>query len=164
MKRQVRFFVSYAHANCRLAESFLKAFREQTAPSLRYAYRLWRDSAILPGEEWKAELGAALKSADLGLLLVSPSFLASDFITKEELPKLLDAPGKAVIPIMLAAVDFDRHDLKGLGRKQIFRLDRSTFEQPKAYSDCNTKQRRAFVEELFRQTESRLDRLFPGPS
>jgi hypothetical protein len=43
------------------------------------------------------------------LLLVSPSFLGSDFITKEELPKLVDAPGKAVIPIMLAAVDFDRH-------------------------------------------------------
>jgi hypothetical protein len=105
----VRFFVSYAHANRKLAESFLKAFREQASPSLRYAYRLWRDPAILPGEDWKAEIDGALKAAELGLLLVSPSFLGSDFITKEELPKLVDAPGKAVIPIMLAAVDFDRH-------------------------------------------------------
>ncbi len=160
MRRQVRFFVSYAHANRKLAESFLKAYKEQTAPSLRYAYRLWRDPAILPGEDWRAEIDAALKSADLGLLLVSPPFLASDFITREELPKLVDAPGKAVIPVMLAAVDFDRHDLKGLSRKQIFRLDRPAFDEPKAYSDCSPKQRRAFVEVLFKQTEARLDKIF----
>ena len=51
MKRLIAFFVSYAHANQRLADDFLTRLREQMAPSRAYDYRLWRDTMLLVGED-----------------------------------------------------------------------------------------------------------------
>ena len=159
MKKNITVFVSYARANRDLATRFLKNFKEQVAPSRCYSYTYWRDSDILVGEKWHEEIQQALMKCDVGLVLISPAFLGSQYIHEHELPKFLKRGGKAVIPVLLQPIDLDRHDLKGLQRTQIFRLDRPRFASPKAYGECSGAQRQQFTLELFRQLESRLDKV-----
>ncbi len=159
-KKRITLFVSYARANKVLAGNFLKRFKEQVAPSKTYAYHFWRDSKIPVGTDWHVEIEKALADCDLGLLLVSPAFLGSRYISEFELPEFTGNNRKPVIPVMLQAVDFKRHDLKGLQEQQIFRLDGERFKSPKAFGDCIGNQRDRFVQQLFCAVEDRLDRLF----
>jgi hypothetical protein len=161
MKKTVIFFVSYARANQDLAAKFLEKFLEQVTPSKNYEYAFWRDTEILAGEKWHDEIQKALMHCDLGLLLISPALLGSQYISQLELPIFVGAGAKPLIPIMLQPVDFERHDLKGLQAAQIFRLDRPKFRSPKSYGECVGPQREQFAQELFRQVEARLDKL-PG--
>ena len=158
MKRIVRFFVSYARRNKRRADEFLERLEEQLRPSKQYDYRLWRDTGILPGEDWDREIHAALDESDLGLVLVTPTLLTRDYVLREELPKYVGHEAKPVIPVLLEPVDLARHDLHGLEAHQLFSLDGP--RGPLAYADCrDDRTRRRFAEELFRQIERRLDKL-----
>ena len=162
MKKKVTVFVSYARANRDLATRFLKKFKEQAAPSKHYSYKFWRDNDILVGEKWHEEIHVALADCDLGLMLISPAFLGSQYIQDHELPKFMKSSGKSVIPVLLQPIAVDRHDLKGLQSTQIFRLDRPRFASPKAYGECSGTQRDQFALELFRQVEVRLDKVISG--
>ena len=159
MKKKITVLVSYARANRDLATRFLKKFKEQASPSRQYQYVFWRDNDILVGEKWHEEIQIALAQCDVGLVLISPAFLGSQYIQDHELPKFLKSRGKPVIPVLLQPIDLDRHDLKGLQRTQIFRLDRPRFASPKAYGECSGTQRDQFALELFRQVEARLDKM-----
>jgi len=52
---------------------------------------LWDDSRISPAAEWHREIDEALSTAAAAVLLLSPDFFASEFISKYELPPLLAA-------------------------------------------------------------------------
>lgn len=156
MKKPVNVFVSYAHANQELTTRFVAQFKEYTRPSKAYHYNIWRDTDLLVGENWDQEIKQALKKCALGLLLISASFLGSKYITSVELELLKT---KYVIPVLLWPVDFDRHDLRGLQEKQIFRLNKKGFQRPKSYGECTSKQRVEFILALFQQVESRLDKI-----
>lgn len=159
MKKKITVFVSYARANRDLATRFLEKFKEQAAPSKHYHYAFWRDADILVGEKWHEEIQKALAQCDVGLVMISPAFLGSQYIQDHELPKFFTSVGKSVLPVLLQPIDLDRHDLKGLQRTQIFRLDRPRFASPKAYGECSSAQRDQFALELFRQVEVRLDKI-----
>lgn len=159
MKKKITIFVSYARANRDLATRFLRKFQEQSAPSKQYHYAFWRDNDILVGEKWHEEIQHALGQCDVGLVLVSPAFLGSQYIQDHELPEFVKGGDKPVIPVMLQPIDLERHDLKGLQQRQIFRLDRSRFASPKAYGECSGSHRDQFALELFRQVEDRLDKV-----
>lgn len=135
MKKKVTFFVSYAHRNIALVHGFLEKLGDVLAPSKKYDYSLWKDSGLVVGEDWEAQIMEAIDNCDFGLLLISPAYLASKFITEKELPVFVSGE-KLSIPVMLNPVDFTRHDLKGLEKKQIFRLDYEGFKEPRAYVDC----------------------------
>ena len=159
MQIPIAFFVSYARADRRSADTFLQRLNEQLAPSKRYAYTCWRDTGILVGERWHDEIQQGLAACQLGLLLVTPAFLASEYITQHELPRYVGDGAKPIIPVMLKAIDLQRHDTKGLGDYQLFRLD-----DARSFADCTTDAwRRRFVEQLFGRIEHRLDRLFAQP-
>ncbi len=160
-KKKVKVFISYARKNKKLAVSFLDKFYDQVKPSKRYKYSFWRDSHILVGEDWHKTIKKAIRESDLGLLLISPAFLGSKYIKKHELKSFVGKNATPVIPIMLQPVDLKRHNLKGLKKKQIFRLDRETFKNPKAYAECTgSNQRDPFAHELFKQVEYQLDKLY----
>lgn len=158
-KKRTQLFISYALANKNLARKFLDRFKEQVAPSKYYEYVFWQNLSILVGECWHEEICRALENCNLGLLLISPAFLGSKYISEHELPKFVGSVTKPLIPIMLQPVDFERHDLKGLQRHQIFRLEGEKFKYPKSYGDCIGNQRDRFVQALFRDVEQKLDRV-----
>jgi hypothetical protein len=160
MRQPCTFFLSYAHANGRLAADIERRMREQMVPSLRYEYKLWRDTALLVGEDWDQEIRAALDECHVGLLALSPAFLGSEYIKRVELPALVGNVEKPVVPVLLEPIDFVRHDLAGLGGKQAFGLKNPGASDMKAYADCDTRQRRQFAEQLFSQIEQRLDKIF----
>ena len=159
MKKTVKFFISYARANQDLAGKFEEKLLEQLLPSARYRYQLWNDSEILVGEDWHEEIQKALEACDFGILLVSPAFLGSQYIENHELPRFFGKRAKPVIPVMLQPADFERHDLKGLQKKQIFRLKASKRAKARAFGECSTRTaRESFAQELFGQIEDVLDK------
>ena len=155
-KPQVKFFVSYAHANKCAKETFMTLFAEQAAAAKRFYYQFWSDKELQIGSDWHQSISTALDETDFGLLLISPAFLGSDFVVEHELPTYLNHAGKHCFPVMLAPVDFDRHDLKGLQAKQIYRLDSAGFKVPRAFSELKPKRKTDFAQGLFAQIDDWL--------
>lgn len=79
--------VSYSHADTKWRDE-LRKFLKPLVQQQRL--RLWDDTAIDAGTQWRDEIKRALGAADVAILLVSPDFLASDFIAQQELPLLLE--------------------------------------------------------------------------
>lgn len=152
MARTIRYFTSYAGNDSRLADTVLALLKPLFAASNRYWHAVWQyREHLLVGERWHQRLQAEAAGCHFGLLLVSPSFLASDYISRHELPHFVGDAGKPVIPVGLKPVDLQRHDLKGLEAHQIFRLDSHCF------SELTTRQQRdRFAIALFAQIEDRL--------
>lgn len=158
-RKLIQFFISYAHADDELASKLIEAFKEMSIPSKKYKYEFWQDTAILPGEKWKEEIQNALNECSVGLLLISPAFLGSEFIGKNELSTFIGEKTKPAVPVMLKKVNMKRHDLKGLEDAQIFRLKAGDAKNMKSYAQCVSRQKDGFVYELFDRVECLLDKV-----
>ena len=90
-------FVSYSRED----EQWRRRFAEMLKPLVR-ARRLevWSDDRVVTGYAWRPQLAAAIARSWAALLLVSPSFLASDFIMDQELPALLER-GVQLVPVLV---------------------------------------------------------------
>jgi hypothetical protein len=74
---------------------------------------LWDDTRIRAGGKWKEEIEKALDKAAIAILLISADFLASDFITENELPPLLKSAedkGTVILPVILTPCRFTRDE------------------------------------------------------
>ena len=80
-------FVSYSH----LDKKWMDRLRVMLKPFERQGLNVWADPYIEVGQRWEREINTALQRACVGVLLVSPDFLASDFIASKEVPPLLEA-------------------------------------------------------------------------
>src|SRR5262249_23317517 len=78
-------FISYSHRD----RDWLDRLQTLLKPYTRQNLKIWADPYIEVGNDWRRDISAALARACVGVLLVSPDFLASDFIYDEELPPLL---------------------------------------------------------------------------
>ena len=64
-----------------------------------HAPPFWWDGRTNPGEKWRREISKAVRSARIGVLLISANFLDSDFIRNEELPYLLEAAERSEVTL-----------------------------------------------------------------
>jgi len=81
-------FVSYAHKD---ENVWLESLLRHLEPLEEHQIEVWTDREIKPGARWHDEIQNSLWRAKVAVLMVSPDFLTSSYITSNELPPLLKA-------------------------------------------------------------------------
>jgi len=99
MSRRTNIFISYSHKD----EKWLDRLKTHLISHVdQDLIDLWDDSRIEYGQKWRDEIDKALDAAIIAIVLVSADFLASSFINKVELPRLLDKKkGIPIVPILV---------------------------------------------------------------
>lgn len=97
----LRLFLSYARADAALKQRF-----DVHLAGLKRSGKIstWSDSDLDPGVEWDQAIKQRLEEADVILLLISPDFMASDYIWGVEIESAMQRhrAGQAlIIPIFL---------------------------------------------------------------
>jgi hypothetical protein len=94
-------FVSYSHQDHRM----LAGFRPHLA-AIRRAFdvRMWTDHDIHAGTKWEPQIAAAIESAQIFVLMITPDFIASDYVYEKEIPAIqqqMREVGALVLPVVL---------------------------------------------------------------
>lgn len=108
-------FVSYSHADA----AWLERLKTHLKPLERQCViEVWDDRKIGTGQRWRDEIRSALARARVAVLLVSPDFLASDFVAQNELPELLGAEKGLRSRVVWVPVRPCNHEATELGEYQ----------------------------------------------
>jgi len=107
-ERRPNVFISYSHSDRDYLDRLLIHLKPLEKEGL---IDLWVDTRLRAGDRWKKEIEKALGRATVAILLVSADFLASDFITDNELPPILrsaEEKGTRIIPLIVKPCRFTR--------------------------------------------------------
>jgi len=99
-------FISYSHKD----ENYLDDFQTHLSTLKRKELiEVWTDKGITPGQEWDSQIKGNLETADIIIFLVSPDFIASDYIHDIEIEKAIEKYKRGenvIIPIVIRTCDF----------------------------------------------------------
>ena len=108
-------FLSYSRKDMATVH-WLERLKMYLAPLRRSGdVEIWDDSLIPTGATWNAEISKAIERSKAAILLVGPGFLASDFISNEELPAILlrlRQQGLSIYPLITGYCGYSRSVLK----------------------------------------------------
>jgi WD40 repeat protein/DNA-binding XRE family transcriptional regulator len=107
----IKVFISYSHADQDLRKKL-----EEHLSVLKYSGNIiiWHDQEIPPGANWNDQINTRLGEAHLILLLVSASFLASNYCWNKEVQTVLERHKTGtvrVVPIILKPVNWQHTPL-----------------------------------------------------
>ncbi len=110
--KKLSIFISYSHSDKR----WLEKLKKQLKVLLKYSESIeyWEDTKLRGGDKWKEEITAAIEKANVAILLVSTDFLASDFISNDELPPILrkaQEEGTCILPLIVAPCEYEISEL-----------------------------------------------------
>jgi hypothetical protein len=98
---EAKIFLSYHHKDKR----WLDILRIHLLPLTRSrVLSFWDDTKIKSGEDWQNQLLTAISEAEVAVLLVSPDYLASEYILNNELPSMLKAAEERGLRIVWVAL------------------------------------------------------------
>jgi hypothetical protein len=95
-----KIFISYSHND----NAFLDDLLVQLKPlERRESISIWTDDKILPGADWSKTILDNLNNSNIVVMLLSPDFLASDYIHKNEVRLGLEnrKNGATVLPVII---------------------------------------------------------------
>lgn len=108
---RTKVFISYSHKDGKyfneLIEHLIPYEREQLL-------EIWSDQKIVAGAQWREEIKQAIETTKAAVLLLSPSFMASNFVAENELPPLLRAAekeGVVILPVIVRPLNFEDTEL-----------------------------------------------------
>lgn len=108
---KINIFISYAHTD----EKWLEKLKiHLKVLSKYYSLEFWEDTKLRGGDKWREEISSAINRANVVILLVSTAFLASDFISNNELPPILrkaTEEGTRVLPLIVSPCAFEDSEL-----------------------------------------------------
>lgn len=94
-------FISYSHEDDTMVGDLLKHL---SALQRKGLIEIWYDRRIGPGDEWKQEILDQIERADVILLMISASFIDSDFCYEEEMTTAIrrhDDGEALVVPVFV---------------------------------------------------------------
>lgn len=83
-----RIFISYSHQDEKLFREFLVHLKPWQDLDI---VDVWTDKRLQAGQDWHGEIQQGVASAAVAVLLISPDFMASDYIRQHEVQPLLQA-------------------------------------------------------------------------
>ncbi len=108
MTRSQKIFVSYSHQDRKWLDKLMPFLRPLERDAM---IQLFSDTEIRASSDWHAEIQTAITDADAAILLISQYFLASDYVTTDELPELLASAaqrGLRIFPVIVSSSHFRR--------------------------------------------------------
>ena len=111
-RKKINIFISYAHSDA----IWLEKLETHLKVLSKYYDNVetWVDTKLRGGDKWREEITNAIKMANVAILLVSTAFLASDFITSDELPPILrkaEEDGTRVLPLIVSPCEFEDSEI-----------------------------------------------------
>lgn len=104
--KPIKIFLSYSHKD----EVFKETLEEHLAILMRQGFlESWSDREISPGEEWRNKIDENLEQSKIILLLISSSFISSDYCFDIEMKRAIEkhkANEAVVIPIIIRPVSW----------------------------------------------------------
>jgi hypothetical protein len=114
-RQEPRIFLSYSHVDRRWLDRLLVHLKPLTI-SRNIAVR--SDSDLRAGESWRDKINEEISQADVAVLLVSPDYLASDWVASNELPVLLKAAEERGLRIVWIPISHSLYAETGISQFQ----------------------------------------------
>ena len=111
-------FISYAHEDVEWAQKIQKSL---SMVARKNGSKIWIDRMLRTGDYWEQGIYSEIEQATIAILVMSNDFLNSEFILKNELPRIFAEKERRylrVFPIMARSCPYDLHE--NLAKFQFF--------------------------------------------
>ncbi|WP_338766135.1 COR domain-containing protein [Bernardetia sp. ABR2-2B] len=128
-KKPLKIFISYCSYDRGLRQTMENRLKVYLQGAKNDYETIWSDIELKVGDDWNEKIQKALNESTIGILLVSPDFLASEYCTGEELTIMLDKQKNEkylIVPILLRDCSFTNNET--LKKMQLFKTYKNEYD------------------------------------